>query len=281
MNELRAIWLDQPREVSIETLARCNAACTFCPYPTLDRKGTRMSDELLDKLVAELASFTRPVYLSPFKVNEPLLDVRLIPLIERVNREAPRVRVRIFTNGSPLTSDKVEAIARLKNIEHLWVSLNSHIPEEYERLMGLRFDLTARRLDHLHELVGLNEFPHPVVLSTVGFPNEPFRRYCFDRWPLFQSLAIKRDAWIDYTDAQNLEVPDSPCVRWFELSILATGKVAHCCMHDGADEKYNIGDVNNQTMLEIYNSPFWRERREKLLSRRALDERSPCSHCSY
>lgn len=274
----RSPWLDQPREISIETYAQCNASCNFCPYPTLDRKGTKMPDALLDKLVGEIAEMRKStLWVSPFKVNEPFLDSRIIPLCERLNREAPHVRIRLFTNGSPLVDSKIEAVAGLKNIEHLWVSLNSHIPEEYARIMGLKFDLTAKRLDRLHEYVGEGKFPHQVVLSAVGFPNEPFRRYCFDRWPLFMAVAIKRDAWIDYTDPQSASVPSTPCMRWEELSIMADGRVSLCCM-DGTG-KYAIGDVNSQTMLEVYNSPRWRLLRVNRTNRHEAAD--PCNRCTY
>ena len=271
-------FIDYPIEVSLETQALCNAACTFCPYPTLERKGTKMSDELVDKIVSEIISWQRGLYFSPFKVNEPLLDPRTIPLCERINREAPQIVLRLFTNGSALTPSKIDAIAKLKQVACLWVSLNEHRPEEYEKLMGLKFEITARRLDDLHSR---ENFPHAVMLSTVGYPNEDFRRYCFERWPKFESLAIKKDGWLGYTDPQNPLIPDTGCSRWFELSIAATGKVAHCCMHSGADERYNIGDANTQSLYEIYNSEFWRERRETLMSRKALDDRSPCARCTY
>ena len=65
-------YLDQPKEVSLETWAQCNAACTFCPYPTMDRIGDKMPDELIDRLVGEMSEFKYPFYFSPFKVNEPL-----------------------------------------------------------------------------------------------------------------------------------------------------------------------------------------------------------------
>jgi hypothetical protein len=268
-------WLDQPLEVSLETQALCNARCTFCPYPSLERIGTKMPDELIDRLVAEMATWKTAFMFSPFKVNEPLLDKRTLPLCERMNRDVPKARLRLFTNGQPLTAEKVEQIGRLKNVEHLWISLNSHIPEDYERLMGLDFEKTAKRLDHLHSV----DFPHKVMLSCVGFPNEDFRRYCFERWPEFESTALKKDAWIDFTDAQNTEIPDAPCARWWELSITSTGVCSTCCM-DG-EAKYPIGDVNTQTMLEVYNSPFWRERREGYFSRKQLDSRSPCAGCTY
>lgn len=272
---LRDHYLDQPHEVSLETLTLCNAACTFCPYPTLERQGTKMSDELIDRLIGEMSTWEVPFYFSPFKVNEPLLDKRLIPICQKVNERVPLARIRIFSNGQALTPDKIAGIAALKNIGFLWISLNSHIKEEYEALMSLDFDMTVKRLDYLHSI----DFPHPVMLSCVGYPNEPFRRWCFDRWPKFESFAIKKDAWIEFTDPQVTEVPDSPCGRWFELSIVANGLVSHCCM-DGL-AAYPIGDVNKNTMLEIYNAPFWRERREKMMSRKELDDSSPCNRCTY
>jgi len=38
----------------VETIALCNAACSFCPYATLERKGTRMSDALVEKIIDDL-----------------------------------------------------------------------------------------------------------------------------------------------------------------------------------------------------------------------------------
>jgi hypothetical protein len=52
-------------------------------------------------------------------------------------------------------------------------------------------------------------------------------------------------------------------------------------MHDGQDTRYNIGDINTQTLYEVYNAPRWRDRREGLVSRKSLDDSSPCSRCSY
>jgi MoaA/NifB/PqqE/SkfB family radical SAM enzyme len=277
LEAMQSAFMDYPMEVSVETMAMCNARCTFCPYPTLDRKGEKMPDELLDRLVDEMISWDREMYFSPFKLNEPMLDKRTLPLCKRVNEQSEKIVLRIFTNGSTLTPENIDSIAKLDRVAQLWVSLNSHIPEEYERVMGLKFEQTAKKLDYLHE----QDFPHSVMLSTVGYPNEDFRYYCFERWPKFESMAIKKDAWLGFTDAQFPNVPDTACSRWFELSVTARGTVSHCCMDDGQNEKYSIGDVRFNTLYDIYNAPRWRERREALVSRRTLDNNSPCARCSY
>ncbi|MGY2880906.1 sulfatase maturation enzyme AslB (radical SAM superfamily) [Thermostichus sp. OS-CIW-33] len=68
-------YIDFPAHVHLETMARCNAACNFCPYSSLERKGAKMDDSLIEKIVNDLKDIPRlhRFQLSPFKVNEPLL----------------------------------------------------------------------------------------------------------------------------------------------------------------------------------------------------------------
>lgn len=277
--QLREYYHSQPSEVSIETQALCNARCTFCPYPTLERKGTKMPDELLHRLVDEMAAFETSFFFSPFKVNEPFLDKRLLPLCERFNRDVPLGRLRLFTNGSALTDKHIEGVAGLKNVEHLWISLNEHDPVRYETTMGLNFEHTAKNLDRLHEYVVGWKFRHKVVVSRVGMDQE-FVEYVVRRWPHFKPALIKRDAWIDFTNSDSDEVPDGPCGRWWELNIMANGKVSHCCMDSGETDRFVIGDLNSQTMLEVYNSSAWKKHRDTA-SRRTLGDESPCQRCTY
>lgn len=277
MNNLFENYMDQPVEVSIETLSLCNAKCSFCTYPSLERIGEEMPLSVINGLIEQMSKFEHPFFFSPFKVNEPLLDARLLDILGNINRQVPLARLRLFTNGSPLTPDKMYRISALQNVEHLWVSLNSCDPGQYERIMGIRYDVTARKLDMLH---GFEDFRHSVVLSKVAdkdsWSNEHFVRECHARWPRFKTVLIKRDGWLGDIEAPLAMIPDAPCSRWFELSICASGVVSLCCM-DGHG-RFAIGDIHKQTLLEVYNSPQWRERRQKMLSRKAV---FPCSTCSY
>jgi len=264
-------YLDQPHEVSLETLSLCNAACTFCPYPTLERLGEKMPDDLIESVIEQMAGFKHPFFFSPFKVNEPLLDKRLYDIC-RAALANPHCLLRIFTNGAPLTQRHIDRIAELERVYHLWVSLNETDPDKYKALMNIDFDITAKRLDNLHE----QDFPHPVVLSTVGSPNLDFQWYCNQRWPKFQAVCIERSGWLGYTDPQKDEIPDAPCSRWWELSITATGVASLCCMHSGADPQWNVGDIRKETLLEIYAR--LRDRRLGLESRHNY---APCDQCTY
>lgn len=287
---LRQHYLDQPQEVSFETFALCNAACVFCPYPTLERQGTELSSATLHSLIDQMSSWSKPFFVSPFKVNEPFLDHRLPQLCRDVESQCPEATLRLFTNGHPLTRRNLEWVAQLKKLDCLWISLNSMDPQEYGERMKVSYSMVRSRLDALHELIMQGEFPHRVVVSRVMTGGHSpvsdqlsadvldldFDRSVRSLWPRFEPFLIKRDAWLGYVPPSDPRVPQTPCARWWELNITATGQAVLCCM-DGAGH-YVVGDVHTQSLLDIYNQPLLHLRRETALTRVGI---TPCEGCSY
>lgn len=272
-------YLHQPREISIETFTLCNAQCTFCPYPTLERKGEKMSDATIQFLLAQMSEWKYPFFFSPFKVNEPLLDNRLQTICEQVRDNIPRAQLRLFTNGSTLTPKNLTWIAKLNNVEHLWVSLNTFDPVTHHKVMGLNLNNTLSKLDELHARIKTGEFPHKVTCSAVSVSHVAdaiFAKTCSKLFPLFSPRIVKRDAWLGYTEAHDKEVPASPCTRWWELSITSQGIASLCCM-DGKGE-FAVGNANEKTLLEIYNQPTLLNRRLGTIARRSVE---PCMRCTY
>lgn len=277
-----SLYMDYPSHVHLETLARCNASCNFCPYPDLNRKHTKMSDELIDKVLNELTEIPREMDLmiSPFKVSEPFLDTRLFQTLEKINHLLPQAKIALTSNASAITEDKLEALQDIKNIKYIWISFNDHREQEYERVMGLPYQRTRQRLDMIHDAFTEGDVYFPIVLSRVGDGSQAdleFSEWTSINYPLFKANVFPRMEWVG--QVQGLDVAQAPnmgCVRWFELSITATGEVAHCCA-DGQAE-YSIGNVNHQHVLEIYNSPEYRKLRESTVSRLSVE---PCNRCSF
>ncbi len=275
-------YLDYPREVTIETLALCNAACEFCPYPDLERQGACMSDDLVEKILGDLEDIPGdvPFSISPFKVSDPLLESRILDIVGQVGARLPHATVRMFTNGSPLTPRHIEGLAAAGNIEHLWISLNHHQPEGYERIMKLPWRKTRAKLDLLHEAKAAGRFPPPVIVSRVcdgSEDDQAFAPWVRETFPRFQPKLVPRTNCLGRVDLPALfpETPPVACDRWFELSITATGVVALCCM-DGRAE-FPVGDVSKQHVLEVYNAPAFRRLREQQATRKGIH---PCETCS-
>ena len=274
-------YMDYPSHVHIETLARCNAACYFCPYPVLDRKGTQMDDTLINKILADLADIPRhlPLQLSPFKVGEPFLDSRLFDILHRINAELPNANISLTSNASPITEKTLLALTKIRNIKYLWISFNDHREAEYEQAMRLPYKRTIERLDMIHDQLTDGKLRFRVTLSRVGDQggvDREFAEWISRRYPAFTVSIFPRAAWLGQVDVEVGPVPNIGCNRWFELSITATGVVAHCCT-DGQAE-WPIGDVTDQHVLEIYNSPHYRALRESTVSRLQAE---PCNQCTF
>jgi radical SAM protein with 4Fe4S-binding SPASM domain len=279
----KSSWhMDYTAHVHLETLAVCNAACDFCPSPSLDRKGARMSDELLEKIIKDLTEIPKhiPFQLSPFKVNEPFLDNRLFEILKSINMHLPNANITLTSNSSPITPTKLLELTTIKNIGYLWISVNHHIPTEYTNIMQLPWEKTQSRLNMIHTVKQEGLLPFKIILSRVGdgtVVDNEFCNWVSEKYPLFHYSIFQRGGWIGQVDTTlPNEIPDLPCTRWFDISITATGVVAHCCMDGNAE--WPIGNLNESSVLEIYNQHEYKNLRENANSRLHAH---PCNTCTF
>jgi hypothetical protein len=240
-----------------------------------------MPDALISKVVDELAEIPKeiPFQLSPFKVNEPFLDVRLFDVLRLVTSKLPNATITLTTNATPIGEQTIEQLRAFANIGYLWISVNHHRAEQYEAIMQLPHARTLQRLTMLHLAKQQGRLTLRVVLSRVGDGTNADQEFCAwvrQRFPLFDACVFPRGTWLGQAGSGGAAPQPVGCVRWFELSITATGIVAHCCM-DGRAE-FPIGDVSKTHVLQVYNSQHYRRLREAYLNR--LDVH-PCQKCGF
>ena len=97
-----------------------------------------------------------------------------------------------------------------------------------------------------------------------------------NRFPRFEVLIKPAGNWIGYIDCRTHDsVLPIGCIAWFQLSIMATGDGALCCM-DAHGEK-TFGNASNLSELKIYNS----SKHKKYRSSRTHCNLNPCSKCTY
>lgn len=240
-----------------------------------------MEDALIEKVVDDLCDIPRlhAFQLSPFKVNEPFLDNRLIDLLALFDARLPNASITLTSNASPITEKKLAQLAAFPRLGYLWISFNDHREAEYEQIMQLPYKRTLERLEMIHKAVAEQRLHIRVVLSRVsdGSPvDREFAVWVRTRFPLFDVQLFRRGGWIGQVDGPATPPPAVGCSRWFDVSITATGVVAHCCM-DGKAE-FPIGNVRHEHVLEIYNKPDFRRLRAKLNTRLEAD---PCRRCGF
>lgn len=275
-------YMDYPRHVQIETWARCNAGCDFCPYPGLDRQDARMETALFERLIDDLTAIPRDLAfeLELSKVNEPFLDKRIFDFYHLANDRLPNAHLYITTNGSPLTERALDRLQEVRNVAWLCVSINDHRPDRYRAVMKIPFERTYEALRRLHSRVEAGRIGFPVTLSRVGDGTEDdiaFLHWCQGEFPLFRWFCYGRFDWTGQVETAVTQGQRAiACKRWFDLSIMATGAVALCCI-DGAGT-YAIGDVRQSSILEVYNAPGYRKLRQSMRTR--IGD-VPCGTCTY
>ena len=242
---------------------------------------TKMPDALINKIIEDLREIppTLAFQLSPFKVNEPFLDTRLFSVLAQINQRLPNAAIALTTNPSALTQKQLSRLGGVRNLDNLWISMNDHREAEYEATMQLPYRRTLERIRMIHgaralaasrcewSCRGSARERRPMSNSgggrSVSFPSS--RRASFS--------AATGSARSTRRPPRRLAVG---CTRWFDLSITATGVVAHCCMDGAATDL--IGDVSRQHVLEVYNAPAYRRLRERTARRQDAE---PCDRCSF
>ncbi len=95
--------LGELRQVQIQTVDACTRGCSFCPRSYI--KGTRKQMKVEDykQIINELKENDYLGQVTPYLKNEPLLDDRLVSLVEYTREQLPYNDILISTNGDLLT----------------------------------------------------------------------------------------------------------------------------------------------------------------------------------
>ena len=234
----------------------CNRECVFCPrvdpkiFPNTNE---HIPIELYEKAMRELAEvdYDGMILFSGF--GEPFLYKRIEELIVLSKRYCPRVRVESVTNGDFVTPAKLKSMFDA-GLDTLLISLydGPHQEEIFRGMMAeagisdsqvvLRNRWLPAEQNYGITLVnrsGMVEIP----AVGVGAIDEPLKRLCF--YPFYQVV-------VDY-----------------DGSVLL-------CTHDWG-KKLIVGNLNHQTIHELWNNARIRQVRESL----AIADRgiAPCSEC--
>ncbi len=303
-NKLNLLY---PRNIHIETIALCNAKCTFCDYKELKRTGTKMSDDMINKILTELSLIPKNLEftVSPYKISEPFLDKRLIPICEQILKMHPLSRISLISNGNFIPDKAIEELIELSKNQNFYFlnknknlqprmsisfSLNECESEEYEELMKLDFKRTCNNLNKIHEHIFKSNFPHIIKITRVSTNPSgdiKFLEFCKRKYPLFQPILLKLNDWTGSNEFSHKLVgqeaiplnayKELSCLRWFDLSIMADGNIALCCMDSGINH-LNIGNALKESIFSIYR----RKMKEYLpLNYQRGSSKDPCRGCTY
>jgi len=285
-----------PISVSVQTISACNASCVFCPYTYISKTVPqgKMPWETYKKIVDECTSFKKLTNFSPLLQNEPLLDKdigRAIAYFKEKERNN-RTSVQISTNGYFITKDIIRSLVN-SGLDILVISLNALNEDTYEKLFpGFKFKKIMNNIEELLSLdLGKMKF---IVRFLVTSENElevkEAVKYWHKRGVMTEVITLlhNRAGAIDIGHLKpKRQVRVQPLRKmfyrtWFnifttccvvpfrQMYILFNGDVLLCVI---------LGNVNRNSIRDIWNGPIAQQIRKKILQRKYEDV-PPCSGCT-
>lgn len=238
-------------QLQLETIAICNAACVFCPYPTMKRAKGVMSDALFEKIVVDAADIPFISELSFQGLGEPTLDRKIVDRIKFAKDVKRGWMTTMFTNGHTLTADLAARLERA-GLNKLYVSINASTPTGRKAVMKL--DDYDKVVEATRAAMENSKYMRVVPKGVVGMDIfagqevDDFKRF----WGETAFLHLEGNwAGATYDIRRPKEVS---CRRALtQIMVLWDGRVSLCCF-DGEGEVI-FGDLNKQTIREVYNSP--------------------------
>jgi len=91
--------------IQIQTIDGCNLKCPWCPNSYRLQTGNLMDVALYQKIIDQLAELEYQGRVSPYLMNESLLDKRLLDLVAYTRKKLPKADIMITTNGTLMTRE--------------------------------------------------------------------------------------------------------------------------------------------------------------------------------
>jgi radical SAM protein with 4Fe4S-binding SPASM domain len=240
--------MDNLRTIQIESSTACNGKCSFCPRHEMKRKGGTMTDELFYKIVDEAVEMGVTM-ITPFLNGEPFMFPRLFEWLDYLKLKG--LRFTLYTNATYFTKEKADKLNTYDNITEIVFSFHGYDKASYELQMGIPYEVSKANIEYF---ISIAKIPYRVYLlaSVINVQGlDKFKEMWGDKIFIgkYVNWAGKRPS--------SMEGTRRPCERLLnEMTIYWDGRVNLCCMD--SDAGVILGDLNTQTIKEVWESNQWR-----------------------
>lgn len=283
-------WPVRPQSINLEITSICDSKCIHCPRHDMDRPMRPIDTKLLQKIVEEAAALEIPE-ICPNGFGEIMTIKNIEEVLACLDSQSHKFRIIINTNGFRMTEDKIESLIR-HNVHLLNICLDGATAATTEAIrINLKLDqieANVRNFMRIRRERGL-EFPK-IRLGMVVLPQNQHEVNMFiEKWKDevdylgVDGYSNRAGALTEKFAVQKTEASEparaSACVLPFrELNIWADGKAVLCC--NDWNEEYVVGDVNTQSIAEIWHGGALTKARELHMSNRGA-ELDICKKCNY
>lgn len=278
---------DFPKVVLIDTISYCNLKCYMCVHKEMKRKKGIMPWGLFTKIIDEIAEEDKNIRVWMVFFGEALLLKRKNPSIFDMITYAKGkglTDVVLNSNANLLDHDAAQGLIQ-SGLDAVYIGIDAFKPETYTKIrVGGDYTKVVRNTIHLIKLkILMNSNKPEVFVQFVEMENNRDEKSDFIEFWKKQGATVKirpKVSWAGLIDAPNLILGNEerwPCYWAMQtMSITDTGKVITCAVD--LDAKYVAGDVNEQSLKEIWNGRL-KKLRQFHASQRFEELPENCRNC--
>lgn len=279
-----------PRYLSIQTTSFCNASCVFCPNQEIKNlfPPKVMSGGLYKKIIDECRGYRGIERIILYLNNEPLTDPYIIDRINYAKITVPWASVHILTNGSLLDDQMQDDLINSK-LDWIGISVHGIKKQNIEPATGLDYGVVFPRVLNFIQKAKIKRDPDNFLMVTFlkhKYMTEKESNEAFSFW---KDQGVSRVSFFNAPisragNVSSMEKTYHPQIFgcksiWANemIHIVENGEVVLCCM-DWRRE-INLGNVNNQSIREIWNSPGYAQARDQRDGKIPVQDNFICKRC--
>ncbi len=250
-----------PEMIVIGLHNQCTRKCHFCRFGLkkyANEPSHSMPDAMITKIIDELKSINYKNCVEIARYNEPMIDKRLASIIDMISANLPECKISIVTNGDLATQEKLERLCKTLTLHRIWISVYDSEEEFINRQKMINAcNEQVRTKVKLCRKFSFKKFH--VVNKTGELSIVP--KYRLKEWG-------------------SILKPGLICTEISRrLIINHDGTVPMCCnILDFADEEYIMGNLNTQSIMEIWKGEKFNVIRSKMLQK-GLPGIDSCNKC--
>jgi len=269
--EYRHPVVPAPKSVKIELTGRCNLRCRYCALPSRESQPTCDMDLALFQRITREMRDAGVQEIGLFYLGESFMAPRLlVDALRHLKRELAMPYVFLTSNGTMASKDVVTELME-NGLDSLKWSVNAADEEQYEEITGASRRMFCRAIQNIRDAWFAREaggYKTGLYASSILYDDEQrdrmrslLRRHVLSfvdehYWlPLYSRMSGGKFGSKPTAGNQGrLEalVPALPC--WAVLTeahVRVDGHLSACCF--GADDRYDIGSLNEASFMGLWN----------------------------
>ncbi|MCL1464461.1 radical SAM/SPASM domain-containing protein [Argonema galeatum] len=258
-----------PRALHIEATNTCNARCTFCAYPQMERAKQVMPLEDFRRIIDEyVAMGGKYVSMTPI-VGDPFVDPHLFARLDDLYKRPEIEGFYFYTNAilmKPQVSEKLLVYGDKLKVHVSWGGFDR---ETYKAIMGVdRFDTVSRNVEAFVEAKRTTNSPINFTIA-LRCPLSKCRGELWKKFRLWEREGLLNiehldsyDSWAGKIKAEDLQAiglqpRQMPHKRgacemlYMKPAVLANGKVNACACRD-VEAELIVGDLKESNLSEVW-----------------------------